>query len=197
MMKRSFYTIYKNVIEYLDSNGYDTKSVSKNGEKEITDMINSQPYIKISSKKNNMPNNVFIIIEDTFISKSLMFSKLLDSIKEKETILTIISENGIKVSVQKFLSKYSKKKIHLKDLKHVNFKVDPRKHILVPKHRICSPSETKKIMDEESINDIRLFPKIKLNDIQVIWLDGQVGQLVKIDSISPRGRYIYYRLIIQ
>lgn len=199
------YTIYNNLFKYLDIIKFvpeadkEEKEGSK-GRKDKNDFIKTlqfYSYVKVRAKnKAGEIMYVFLLSDNGFVSKSLEFKKLLNTISEKDVHLIIISEDGIKTPVKKFLLKYDKKKLRVKDLKYNHFKVDPRKNALVPKHQVCTEEETRKAMYDNKIDNINMFPKIRRTDTQVLWSGGTVGQLIRIERNTVIGQVLYYRVIV-
>ena len=131
------------------------------------------------------------------VNKSMEFKKLLNTISVKTARLVVVSKNGIGTPVQKFLKKYKKKKMSVKNLKNLHFKVDVRRHILSPVHTLCTPEEVAKIMRSNKIVSLAGFPKVKSSDAQILWIGGEPGQLVKLVRKGTTGEGVYYRLIIR
>jgi DNA-directed RNA polymerase subunit H (RpoH/RPB5) len=191
------YNIYLNVFKYLEVIGMTSDEKERTAE-EIQKAL--QYYMYLSIKATNADNDVlyvFIVRDNKYVSKSAEFRKILNLVKEQVAHVIVISQEGLKNSVHKFMVGYTKKKIKFKSMLYNHFKVDPRNNILVPKHTLCTDTETKKIMSENKIEHINIFPKIKSMDPQVIWINGQIGQLVKIERYSLIGTYTYYRVIVQ
>jgi len=70
---------------------------------------------------------------------------------------------------------------------------DITQHILVPKHTILSDKEKEKLFQTYNISDKEL-PKILLTDPAIRHLKPKLGDVVRIDRISPTaGKAIFYR----
>lgn len=199
------YTIYNNLFKYIDIIGFTPVSdsdddVVKKEKKDLIKTLQFYSYVKIKAahKKNkDVLMYVFLIRDSNFVSKSLEFKKLLNKIPVEEAHLVIVSKEGIKTTIKKFLAKYTKKKLHVKNLLYAHFKVDIRKNIMVPLHKLCTLEETKKIMEDNKIDNLNQFPKIKSVDPQVLWTGGKPGQLMKIVRRDVTGEVLYYRVIIR
>ena len=166
---------------------------------ELIKTLQFYSYVKIKAMNKTDDNDImyiFIISDSSLVSKSMEFRKILNTITDKEAHLIIVSKDGIKTPVKKFLSNYTKKKLVVKDLLYAHFKVDVRKNIIVPVHKLCTVEETKKIMDDNKIENLAHFPKIKSVDPQVLWTGGKPGQLIKIIRRDVVGEVIYYRVIV-
>ncbi len=70
------------------------------------------------------------------------------------------------------------------------------KHDLVPKHRILSEEEKKKIMEKYNLK-LHEFPKILKNDAAIREMEPKVGDLVEITRKSATaGETKYYRVVV-
>lgn len=201
------FTIYGNLFKYIDIIGF-TPVLENSGDenvgvkKEKKDLIKTlqfYSYVKIKAvdKKNkNVVMYVFLVSDSTFVSKSLEFKKLLNTIPDKKAHLVVVSKDGIKTPVKKFLLKYKKKTLWVKNLLYANFKVDVRNNVMVPLHKLCTFEETEKAMKDNKIETLMQFPKIKHEDPQVLWVGGQPGQLIKVVRRDVTGEVLYYRVIM-
>jgi DNA-directed RNA polymerase subunit H (RpoH/RPB5) len=194
--------IYDNIFKFIDV--IEFKPVSDDGGEHIkkskSDLIKTlqfYSYIKIKAIGGQGEIMYVLLISDSIlVSKSLEFKKILNNIPEKEVQLVVISKEGLKTTVKKFLIRYAKKKLFIRNLLYAHFKVDVRENIMVPKHEICNAEETKQIMSDNKIERLAYFPKIKNSDPQVLWAGGKVGQLIKIIRTDTTGEVIYYRIIV-
>ena len=201
------YTIYNNLFKYIDIIGFEPVLEEDNGKdtavkKEKEDLIKTlqfYSYIKIKALNKDDPNDimyVFLISDSTTVSKSMEFKKILNTIPDKKAHLVIVSKDGLKTPVKKFLAKYTKKTLFVRDLLYANFKVDVRQNALVPLHILCTLEETKKIMNDNKVENLHEFPKIKHDDPQVLWVGGKPGQLIKVIRRDKTGEVLYYRIIV-
>ena len=75
--------------------------------------------------------------------------------------------------------------------------IDVTKHVLVPKHSILSERQVREIFEKENIN-IHKLPKIKKSDPAIRHLNPKVGDIIKIERISPTSKKsIFYRVVIR
>jgi DNA-directed RNA polymerase subunit H (RpoH/RPB5) len=201
------FTIYGNLFEYIDIVGFtpvlednDEKNVSvKKEKKDLIKTLQFYSYVKIKAVNKKDKNDVmyvFLVSDGTLVSKSLEFKKLLNTIPDNKAHLVIVSKGGIKTPIKKFLLKYTKKKLLVKNLLYANFKVDVRKNVMVPLHKLCTLEETKKAMKDNKIETLMQFPKIKHTDPQVLWVNGLPGQLIKVVRRDVTGEVLYYRVIV-
>jgi DNA-directed RNA polymerase subunit H (RpoH/RPB5) len=198
------YTIYGNLLKWADIIGYryvgeENEDGIKKEKKDLIKTLQFYSYIKIKTvaKENEKEiMYIFLISDSVLVSKSLEFKKLLNTIPDKEAHVVIVSREGIKTPVKKFMNNYTKKNIKIKNLLYSNFKVDVRDNIMVPAHILCTIDETKKAMEDNKIESLIHFPKIKLTDPQVLWVGGKPGQLIKIIRKDVTGETLYYRVIV-
>ena len=197
------YRIYDNLFKYIDILGYEP-IIDDNGEfkkqkKEFMKTLQFYYYVRIRATKKDDINDVMYVLligDGNLISKSPEFKKILNNIPESKATIVLVSKDGLKTPIKKFLMSYTKKTLYVKNLLYDNFKVDARENVMVPIHKLCTKTETKKIMDDNKIDNIQLFPKIRSNDTQVLWLGGKSGQLIKIIRRDVTGEVLYYRVII-
>lgn len=200
------YTIYCNLFKYIDIIGYkpikDLNSKNKtikHDKKELIKILQFYSYVRIKNVKKDSPDElmyVFLVSDSAFTSKSIEFKKLLNTIPDKKASIVIVSRVGLKTVVKKFLKSYKDKTLYVRDLLYEHFKVDIRTNVMVPKHVLCTPEETKKVMIDNKIDNIYSFPKIRQNDPQVLWIGGRPKQLIKIVRRDVTGEVLYYRVII-
>lgn len=87
----------------------------------------------------------------------------------------------------------SKKEIKA-EIKEDNYDVSI--HNLVPKHKVLSEENAKKVMEEYGIT-IQQFPKILKTDAAIQELDAQVGDVIEITRKSSIvGSTKYYRGVV-
>lgn len=199
------YKVYENVYVYLQEvKKYkitEDKTMEKgqlngkpNNVKEYKKTMQFHQYIRI--KAINGESNilyVFIINDPLYVSRVSMFIKLLNTIKEKTYSMLLISkEDNIKNSIKS----YDKKNINFRYLSFNYFKIDPRKHILVPKHKLCSPEKISEILSHYHLDDVKQFSQIKYDDPQVVWVDGEVGDVIEIEEINLNSSALKYRIVI-
>ncbi len=202
------YIIYGNILDYLSITGYtplndDGSDYKKKDKDDFVKTLQFYSYIKIRATSQQPETGmgpsiayIFFIGSDELVSKSSEFRKLLNVIPEKDVTIITVSREGIKTPVKKFLHGYTKKTIYIKDLYYDQFKIDPRKSVMVPKHTICSEDEVKKLMSDGKIESISNCPIIRHTETQVLWIGGKPGQLVKIERPTDMGVDLYYRVIV-
>lgn len=204
------HNVYTNILAYLDILGFtpiNDQNVKEEKEslytvKSKADIVKTLQFysyvrVKASHKDTGKIMYTYIIRDNSMVSKSTVFkNNILNTISEKDVLLTIVSREGIKTNVLKFVKSYKGKKIILKDFKYDMFKIDLRDNVMVPKHELCTSSEKKKIMSDNFIMSDTKFPLISKNDPQVMWLGGEPGQLIRITRNDTTGPVLYYRIIV-
>ncbi len=70
-------------------------------------------------------------------------------------------------------------------------------NLLVPKHQILTPDETKSVLDTYKIS-IHQLPKISEDDVVAKEIGANVGDVIKITRNSiTAGTSDYYRLVVR
>lgn len=199
------FEVYKNVYLYLkEVKKYkitEDKTMEKtqlngspNNVKEYKKTMQFHEYIRIraTDEKNNMLY-VFIIDNPLYVSRVSMFTKLLNTVKETNYSMLLISkETKIKNSIKS----YEKNNINFRYLSFDYFKFDPRKHVLVPKHNLCSPEKVSEILNRYHLTNAKQFSQIKYDDPQVVWVNGEVGDIIEIEETNLNSSTLKYRIVI-
>ena len=69
--------------------------------------------------------------------------------------------------------------------------------MLVPKHQVLTPDETKLVLDKYKIS-INQLPKISEDDVVVKEIGANVGDVIRISRNSvTAGTSDYYRLVVR
>ena len=79
---------------------------------------------------------------------------------------------------------------------YVLFKRDPREHVLVPKHTVCTSEEVEQLLKDEEIADLWYLRHIRMVDPQVMWAGGEVGDVIKTEEMTKVGKKIEWRLVV-
>lgn len=190
------YTMYENLFRYMNIIQFVHQEHDVMTKEEFIKTIQFHTHIKIRS--NNEDNDVLYVIlicDSGVATRATEFKKILNSVKEDDAMIVIVSQQGLGTSVKKYISHHVKK-LRIKDLTFNHFKINPRDSVLVPKHTICTHQEKEQVMADNFITDDSQFPVILSTDTQVIWTGGEVGQLMKIERLTTIGTAIYYRIIV-
>ena len=184
------YVIYTNVITFLTSIGYTVTDVIE--QKQYDEIMKDKEfYIVRSDKKENKLSIIIIGMESI---KSADIVKILNSITYVSDIYTI-ADYKLSSSIVKKIYEI-KGKISYKNIEFTCFLTDIRKHIMTPKHEICSEQEKELFKNENYILSFSNIPYIFDTDPQIIWLNGKIGDLIKITRKKYHGELISYRVVI-
>jgi len=201
------YEVYKNVFKYIkikkynvieDKTNIDSKNLAgtPNTLKKYTKTIQFHQYVRIKAINEKKEILYVFIIEDPFyVSRVSMFMKLINTITESKCNMLVLSSDEMKKTIKKFLGSYKKKDITFRDLGFDYFKIDPRNHILVPLHKLCTPEEVTKILAYHHLDDVSQLPQIKYADPQVVWVDGEIGDVIEIHSSDLNTVSLKYRVV--
>lgn len=188
--------IYLNILNYLHKREAKIEFKSADTLKEISKNMQFQSHVYI---KTRYPSGeimyVFLLSKKNTVSKSGDFKKILSVVKEKNVKVMVVSPNGLKPMIKKFLKSYKGKQFNVLDIMYKYFVVDPTRNVFVKRHEICSEAEKKRALYDNRVKG-KNMPRILKTDPQVMMLDGEVGQLVKIYRTDPVCPSVYYRMIV-
>ena len=192
MNKEYIYNVYKNLFKYLSYRNknipviLDRKDFFEEFDTTNIVLIKSDDIIIILTK----PNTKY----STFLSESK--KKIKDICNANENIkelLYICDINYIALKTNTSLNLVKKSIIEFKELyPHIWFQIRPYKIFIldipnctiIPKHRIISNTEAKKMLDIEH-NRKNEIPQIYEWDTPVTWLGARAGEFIEIDRLSP------------
>jgi DNA-directed RNA polymerase subunit H (RpoH/RPB5) len=141
--------------------------------------------------------NVYIYLfmyNSKYIKTTPQFKRLMDKIPEEPLDIIIITKLELSVYIKKALLKYTHLKIF--NYMHKYFSIEISKGPLCSKHIILSNNEVKDLCSRELIIHPLSLPSISINDPQNIWIGGELGEVIKILSISEiTGETIRYRIV--
>ena len=183
----------KFVVDYrkykLDGNFLDYTTFKK------TIQIDQYIQHKCIDVKRGKPIYIYIFRDNSkFIKTTQQFKRLIDKIPEEPADVIIISKNELSVYINKALTKYTHLKIY--NYLHKFFAIEIAKGPLCSRHSVLSNTEVRSLCSRELIIHPLSLPSISINDPQNIWIGGELGQIVKIESISEiTGRTIRYRIV--
>lgn len=159
--------------------------------------IQIEQYIqhKCIDTKRGRPVYIYIFRENSkYIKTTQQFKRLIDRLPEEPSDVIIISKNELSVYINKALSKYTHLKIY--NYLHKFFAIEIAKGPLCSRHSILDNNEVRALCSRELIIHPLSLPSISINDPQNIWIGGELGQIIKIESISEiTGRTIRYRIV--
>ena len=189
------------MLEVLQYRGYPV---------EDSDFIDFETFVSDSKDLNEedlMRSMMFKY--EKFLSDKIMVMWPIDpSTKYIRDIVGIMSEENIRraiLVVKEKISATSKGLISSLMTEGIVINVYPldesqyniMKHVLVPKHRICSTSEKRKVLENYSVDEDEI-PQMKLSDPVARHLGAVQGQLIEIsrESDTQEGyKNLTYRLV--
>jgi DNA-directed RNA polymerase subunit H (RpoH/RPB5) len=159
--------------------------------------IQIEQYIRHKCTDIKKGRSVYIYLfkeNSKYIKTTPQFKRLLDKMPEEPVDVIILSKVELSVYINKSLAKYPYLKIY--NYMHKYFSIELAKGPLCSPHSILSNNEVKSLCSRELIIHPLSLPSISINDPQNIWIGGELGQVVKITSISEiTGKTIRYRIV--
>ena len=138
--------------------------------------------------------HVYLLTEESDIIKTTSkfkrtFSKIKDNVK-----VILITKSEVSIYIYKVVNTFNAIDFNLYLYK--NFLLEISKGPLCSKHSIISKQEVQKLCKMDLIINPLSLPSISINDPQNIWIGGELGQIIKIESYSEiAGKAIRYRII--
>jgi DNA-directed RNA polymerase subunit H (RpoH/RPB5) len=69
------------------------------------------------------------------------------------------------------------------------------KHILIPKHTLCSDKEKEEVLSKYSAT-IAEMPKILFNDPAISGLKAKLGDMIRVERVDEEtGKTFFYRVV--
>ena len=129
-----------------------------------------------------------------YLKNTPYFKRLIDKLPNTPADVIIISKHALNTYIIKAISTYNY--LHVHNYMQHYFAIELSKGPLCSKHTILTTAEVKHLCSNELIIHPLSLPSISVNDPQNIWIGGELGQVVKIESLSEiTGRAIRYRII--
>ena len=202
----SIYNSRKNILEILESRGYEVDDYNLFSINEIDAMYKNNQldmlideetdnedkkkvYIKYHLKKSLRPQYIDEFVEDLYH---------LDNILKKNDTLVVVSKDDPNDSLKKYLKQlYADDNIFVTviSLKRLQFNV--LNHELVPKHRILSSTEQEEFLKKYNITQSSQVPEISRFDPVALCIGLKPGSIVHITRPSKTAiEGVYYRYCI-
>lgn len=155
--------------------------------------IQSLGYILHKFKSQKSEIDLFFFKNDSkYISSTIHFKKILDRYSKPSNIIMITKEE-LNVYRKKSVKQY--KNINLKNYLHRHFIMEMNKGPLCSKHSILTIEEARAVCYDLMCHAHKL-PAIFQDDVQNIWIGGEINDIIKIESISEiTGKTIHYRIV--
>ena len=139
--------------------------------------------------------HIFIFMDQSkYIKTTIQFKRLIDKIPEELSDIIIISKDELSIYISKALMKYNNFRFY--NYPHKLFAIELALGPMCSKHTLLSNNEVRTLCARDLIIHPLSLPSISVNDPQNIWIGGELGQVIKIESISEiTGKSIRYRII--
>ena len=148
----------------------------------------------IDVKKGRTVYIYLFMYNSKYIKTTPQFKRLMDKIPEEPCDVIIITKLELSVYIKKALLKYTNLKIF--NYLHKYFSIEISKGPLCSKHVVLTNNEVKELCSRELIIHPLSLPSISINDPQNIWIGGELGEVIKILSVSEiTGETIRYRIV--
>lgn len=148
----------------------------------------------INTKKGRKVYIYMFINNSKYIKTTTQFKRLFDKIPEEPLDIIIITKSELSIYIKKLLLKYTNFKIY--NYLHKNFAIEISKGPLCSKHIVMTDDEVRDLCSRELIIHPLGLPSISINDPQNIWIGGELGEVIKIISVSEiTGRTTRYRIV--
>jgi DNA-directed RNA polymerase subunit H (RpoH/RPB5) len=210
-------TVYKNVIKFCEYNDIKLTEGYGHSEEKTKKIIDIQSFLMIKGvlhgsdiDDDNTGIAFYIFIfgqkstttnKTAFGNKADDIANVMGMIKETRAAIMFVSENSFKTNVVKAIANQSMKKqakFQIRSVIHDIFKLDRIADAIDNNkavHTILTPDESTLIKAQYEKN-LTTMPYIPIMDPIVIWLMGNVKQIVKITHPSILGCHtVYYRVI--
>jgi DNA-directed RNA polymerase subunit H (RpoH/RPB5) len=179
------YDDFKKTIQnvgYVTHTAVKYKGDDKKTDTGVNDSINNNIRVYLF-KKNNI-----------YVKSTPYFKKLIDKLGSDKLDLIIISKNPLSIYINKSLLKY--KHLNVYNYLHRHFILDLPNGPLCSPHQILTGSEIEQLCAKDLITHPLSLPTIYINDPQIVGLNADIGDIIKITSISEITGYVNrYRIV--
>lgn len=129
-----------------------------------------------------------------YIKTTAQFKRLMDKLPTEPANVIIITKDPLNVYINKAIIKYPH--LNISNYLHKYFAIEITHGPLCSPHTILSDAEVRTLCARDLIIHPLSLPSISINDPQNIWVGGDLGQIIKIDSISEiTGKTLRYRIV--
>lgn len=193
VLYKKYLNIQKFITDYrkykMDDEFYDFAAFKK------TIQIEQYVLHKCTDIKKGRPVYIYIFrTQSKYMKTTPQFKRLMDKLPDEPADVIIISKNVLSVYINKALTKYTHLRIF--NYMHQYFAMELALGPLCSKHTILTNNEVRVLCARDLVIHPLSLPSISINDPQNIWIGGELGQIVKIESISEiTGKTIRYRII--
>lgn len=200
---KEIYKSRKNILDILDTRGFDVSDYNNFTYEELHTMIQNQQldlivkkkddtkkvYVKYNIVKVLRPNNIYDTVEDLFH---------IENILTKNDDLIIINKDEPNDTLQNTIKDiWLQESIYISVLNISRLQFNILKHTLVPKHTVLDELERKKFMEKYNITDLKMIPNISYFSPISLVLGIRPGNICKIERFSKTSIDSYfYRICI-
>lgn len=154
-------------------------------------------YVRLDyfNTSNGKPVVIYLLAKGSkYAEQSHELKKLLAKIKDPSDVI-LVSEKKFKVYSMRVIATY--KHLRVKMYLHENFALIIPKGPLCSKHELMTTTEVKHLLNNELFCYLYNLPKILVSDPQCIWIGAEVGDVVRITSLSETsGEFIQYKVVV-
>jgi DNA-directed RNA polymerase subunit H (RpoH/RPB5) len=145
--------------------------------------------------KKERPVYIYLFTDiSKYIKTTPQFKRLMDKTSNDPADIIVISKAELSIYINKALIKYPHLNVH--NYLHKYFAIEISKGPLCSQHQVLSNSDVRLLCSRDLIIHPLSLPSIAINDPQNIWIGGELGQVVQINSISEiTGKTIRYRIV--
>jgi DNA-directed RNA polymerase subunit H (RpoH/RPB5) len=192
-----FFNIYKNIQLFItDYRKYELLDKFYNFV-DFKKKIQDESYIihKCLDSVNQKKVYIYILSENNLYTKSTSkFKKLFNKIENDVSKVILITKIDISIYINKSINTYTNLNVSM--YLHKHFLLEMAKGPLCSKHSILSKKEVTRLCTQDLILHPLSLPSISIMDPQNIWIGGELGQIIKIESYSElTGKTIRYRIV--
>lgn len=193
----SLYNKYENIKKFISSyRKYTTKEKFYDYDT-FKKIMQVEQYIKHICYNPVKERFVYVYVfaeHSKYIKTTSQFKRIIDKIPEELIDVIIISKLELNVYISKALLKYQHLNIYNYLYKY--FAIELTNGPLCSKHTILSNDEVRILCSRDLIIHPLSLPSISINDPQNIWVGGELGHVIKIESISEiTGKTERYRIV--
>jgi DNA-directed RNA polymerase subunit H (RpoH/RPB5) len=129
-----------------------------------------------------------------YIKTTPQFKRLMDKTSDEPADVIVISKEELSIYINKALIKYPHLNVY--NYMHKYFAIELSTGPLCSPHKVLSNIDVRLLCSRDLIIHPLSLPSIAINDPQNIWIGGELGQVVQINSISEiTGQTIRYRIV--
>jgi DNA-directed RNA polymerase subunit H (RpoH/RPB5) len=186
------YKAHKNTLEMLNERGYDTSTAP------ATVVFNEdyEIFFTVTDSATSTPEVVCILFLHLDLNKETV-EHYIHSRTSTYNHIIVVYLDKITPSASDLIN-VMKKNFRLEFFNIKEMQYNPLKHVLVPKHEICTEDEKKLLIETYAIKTLTNFPGISTEDPIVRRIGAVKGQLVKItrkDLVYKHGFEVLYRIV--